>query len=232
MTFILSEGPVEAAALAGIVIYSCEYDPARYDESCFDRLGIERPPFLDRAVRSRRAEYLAGRYCATCCLSTIGIGPRAIGTGPLRQPLFPPPSIGSISHTGRRACAAVAPDARALVGIDVQERIGAEAAAEIASSLATAEELAMLERVFGDRAVTVAFSIRETFFKAVSPRIGRYFGFEEVAVTAVSDGARDVELTVVRGVSDELSAGTRVQVRLAWLDEQTLLSVLTREADA
>lgn len=230
MTFILAEGPIAVPSLAGIVIYGCRFDSEQYDDTWFERLAIDRPLFLDDAVRSRRAEYLAGRHCASRGLAAIGIVPRSIRMGALRQPLFPAPSAGSISHIPGRACAAVVAGGPSMVGIDVQDVIDAPTAREIAPNIVTPEEEAMLFAVFGERAITVAFSIKETFFKAACPQVGRYFGFEEVAVTHVRDAGSTVELTAVRGTGDALRAGARAEVRLTWLDEQTVLSVLAGEA--
>jgi enterobactin synthetase component D len=61
-------------------------------------------------------EHLAGRIAAACALKAAGVKD-VPGTGDQRQPLWPAPWSGSISHCGTRALAVVADRP---VGIDIE----------------------------------------------------------------------------------------------------------------
>jgi 4'-phosphopantetheinyl transferase EntD len=81
------------------------------------------PPAVARAVLRRRSEHLAGRRCAVRALAmhlgrdSVNVG--MIGTGPHRVPIWPQGTIGSITHSGNYAAAAVGGSKRIRgIGID------------------------------------------------------------------------------------------------------------------
>src|SRR5689334_14135921 len=97
-------------------------------------LGIDLSPHIAGTVTKRRAEYVAGRYCATQAIRTIQ--PRFVGqisAGADRCPAWPPGIVGSITHTRGLASAAVAPATRARgLGIDTEHFMDGEAIASVA----------------------------------------------------------------------------------------------------
>src|SRR5277367_2552834 len=72
--------------------------------------GISLPRELDRAVRARRTEFLAGRACARSALRKLADGRAddAIPIGPDRAPVWPAGIVGAITHAHGFAAAAVA----------------------------------------------------------------------------------------------------------------------------
>jgi enterobactin synthetase component D len=208
--FIRSTEIAELAPHPGVLVATCRFAVEDYDDGLFELLSIPRPEFLDRAVRKRRAEYLAGRACAASALARIGSPERTVGTGSMREPLFPAGLLGSISHVEGRACAAVAfaRDYRFL-GIDLQSVVTASEAAQLFPSIADPEERRMLVSSLGDEATafTLAMSIKESFFKAVSRHVGRYFDFTDVRVEAVDATAGEISIRILNPLTSELRPG-------------------------
>lgn len=173
---------------SAVVRSACFYDVARYDESLFGVLGIAQPDHLKRAVVKRKAEFLAGRYCARRALALLGVANARIGSGSQRQPVWPDGVCGSISHTRQLAVAVVASDAALYgVGVDVEEELTSEAMAQIQPFVLNADEYALLSRVPWRREalVTLIYSIKESFFKAAFPLVKRYFDFDAISLLEI-----------------------------------------------
>ncbi len=142
------------------------------------------------AVSSRRAEFAAGRAAARRALLGLGIAAAPIPSGARRAPVWPAGAVGSISHAGERAVAAVAraSDAVAL-GIDL----------ELARPLAPEVERLVVHREdrLGARplASTVAFSAKESVYKALFPAAGWLLEFADVALELLDDGEFDALAT-------------------------------------
>jgi enterobactin synthetase component D len=223
--FIRSYEVVELDSQPGVHVASCLFSVDDYGDSLFERLSIPRPEFLARAVPKRSAEYLAGRYCAAGALARIGSSERSIGTGSMREPRFPADVVGSISHTEGRACAAVA-FAREyrFLGIDLQSIVTAGEAAQLFDSIANAEERRMLVSLLGDEAAafTLAMSIKESFFKAVSAHVGRYFDFTDVSMHAIDTAAGEISIRILNPLTSELTPGRVIDGQFDRIDEATL----------
>jgi enterobactin synthetase component D len=218
----------EVAALdtqPDVFVASCRFAVEDYDDSLFEMLSIPRPEFLARAVRKRSAEYLAGRYCAAGALARIGSPERNVGTGAMREPRFPAGLAGSISHTDGRACAAVAftRDYRFL-GVDLQTIVTAGEAAQLFDSIANPEERRVLVSSLGDEAAafTLAMSIKESFFKAVSTHVGRYFDFTDVSIHAIDTAAGEISIRILNPLTSELTPGRVIAGRFDSVDDTTL----------
>jgi enterobactin synthetase component D len=222
--FIRSYEVAELAPHRGVYVADCRFAVEDYDDALFELLSIPRPEFLDRAVRKRRAEYLAGRYCAAGALARIGNPERTVGTGSMREPQFPAGVLGSISHVDGQACAAVAlaSDYRFL-GIDLQTVVSASEAAQLFASIGDPEEWRLLVSALGDQAeaFTLAMSIKESFFKAVSSHVGRYFDFTDVRVQDLDVAAREISIRILNPLTSELRPGVVIGGRFDRVDEGT-----------
>jgi len=144
------------------------------------------PRELADARPERQAAYLAGRHCAVRALDALGLPPFAPPyDGPNRPPVWPAAAVGSITHTGSYAAAAVARAENAVaIGLDAEGLVSDRRARGVATLVAHHEEMDVARRAglsLGE-ALTVLFSIKEAAFKCVYP-IGRtYFGYLDAKV--------------------------------------------------
>lgn len=149
------------------------------------RIGTAPPALLDEwieAVPKRRDEFAAGRHAARICLAELGHAPVAIPMQADRRPLWPPGVLGSISHAGPFAMAAVARQGDlATLGIDIEP---AEAVARelwpIICRPAEIEWLTALPEAEQARAATALFCAKEAAYKAQYPSSLELFGFDRL----------------------------------------------------
>lgn len=142
------------------------------------------------ATPGRRAEFAAGRAAARSAMSELGLPPRAIPMRSDRAPLWPKGLVGSLTHAGGIALAAVArrPDLLAL-GIDLE--IGGAVEPALWPVICRPDELARLQALPADaasHAATALFCAKEAAFKAQYPLTGQSFGFDRLEVRL--DGTR------------------------------------------
>ncbi len=150
--------------------------------------GCDVPAALAGAVRRRQLDYLAGRRAARRALIRLTGHASEVGRGADGAPVWPPGVTGAISHSDGRAVALIGDATRhAGLGIDLETIITRPG--EIASSVLTASEI---RRLPADALhLTIAFSAKESLFKALYPQVGRFFGFDaaEVILTERATGA-------------------------------------------
>jgi len=149
------------------------------------------------AAPRRLRELAAGRHCAREALGALGFAAVALPQRPDRRPAWPAGAVGSISHSGDYCAAVVARRADcAGIGLDA-ERWG-RVRPEIWRRIATAPELAWLERLGddADRWATRLFSAKEAFYKAQYARSERFLGFADAAFHPHDEGAFEIELLV------------------------------------
>lgn len=211
-----------APALGAGALLGCEGEPLPSD---FEQAGAAWPARLESAVPKRRREYLAGRLAAASALSQLG--PRPCGPGDLatrddRLPEWPHGVCGSISHSGALAVAWVAPAqgpaACGGVGVDVEHWLSAERCERLQQRIAP--ELAQLDLAAlpGTAALTLAFSAKESLFKALYPQVRRYLGFDAAQVLEIEPGGAALRLRLANDWSADWPAGVELRA-LAWLDE-------------
>jgi enterobactin synthetase component D len=113
-------------------------------------------------------------------MAELGLSPCPVLRAGDRRPLWPADRIGSITHAGDVAIAAVAlARARRGIGIDLEET--ARITQRLFGRLFTDGELAGFRR--GDsRLPGLLFSAKEAVYKAVNPSVGRFIAFQEVEV--------------------------------------------------
>ena len=154
------------------------------------RLGIELPRALDGAVAKRRREYLAGRIGARLalrCLLGADAGEGDIGADDDDVPLWPEGVVGSISHGAGVGFAAVAPaGAYAGLGVDVERVVSPEQAGRLGRRVLNEREMNLRQGSAGGlteaEMFTLAFSAKESAYKALFPRYRQVLGFSDVEV--------------------------------------------------
>lgn len=192
-----------------IYLLDAHYDAAHFTESLFTALAIPAPQHLQRAVKKRRAEYLASRYCLQQALAHWGIPSFLLRNGADRAPIWPPGIRGSLSHTHQQICALLTRRQDRLLGVDCEQMMTEQVARETHAMLITAAEKARLEQchVPFTTALTVAFSLKESLYKALYPQVLKFMDFSAAEVIECSDDLQHVSLRMTQTVSAEIEVG-------------------------
>jgi len=170
----------------------CVFSKEHYHPGLFKDLNIERPLTIEKSTIKRQAEFLAGRYAAKLALEKCQYTsntPLSIPIGKHREPIWPAGYIGSISHcTGIALCASALKNEIHYLGIDIEPYIPEPLAVKIASQIHTDHEQHLLRKIglSYSQITTLLYSAKESFFKAIYPRVGEYFGFESISLTAIN----------------------------------------------
>ena len=159
----------------------------------------------------RRREWVAGRRALRHALAVVA--PAAAAAPVLADdrgaPVLAAGAVGSISHKRALAVALAAGADGWTVGVDL-EVLGPRRV-DISERILTTAELATLASTTSagaarDRAVILAFALKEAVYKAIDPHLRRYVGFQEVQVWPALDGTARIEpLTDWGGLSLEAS---------------------------
>ncbi|MBP4049400.1 4'-phosphopantetheinyl transferase superfamily protein [Chromobacterium violaceum] len=196
------------AEVPGMAAMHCRFRIAAYDDAWFGALGVARPDTLARAVPKRKAEYLAARYLCQLLLAERGL-PTAVGSGQHRQPLWPEGWTGTITHSDETAVVALAPSGEGLMlGLDLERWMSDKTADNVHEGILVPGER---EALAGPRpfphALTLAFSAKESLFKALYPRVGQYFDFNAAEMTRVDWDAGRFSIRLLKTLAPGLEAG-------------------------
>lgn len=170
----------------------CSFSKEHYHSSLFNDFNIVLPLALEKSTIKRQAEFLAGRYSAKLALEEchyISNEPLSILIGQHREPIWPAGYIGSISHcVGIALCVCALINEIHYIGIDVERYIPEVLALKIASEIHTTYEHQLLRKMglTQSQITTLLYSAKESFFKAIYPQVGKYFGFECISLIAVN----------------------------------------------
>lgn len=193
-------------------IQRIDFDPETFTPG--DLLWLPHHAALARAGKKRQTEHLAGRIAAVHALRLFG--EKAVpGIGEQRQPLWPAGLYGSISHCGKTAVAVVS---RTPTGIDIERVFDDKLVASLAQEIATDSELAVLRHSSPGftLALTLAFSAKESLYKAFSLNHPQLQHFHQATVISVDE--QQVRLNIA-------ALTLNVSVRWFLLDADTILTV-------
>ncbi len=200
--------------LPGIVCATRRFSSAAFTAGDFAAEGIARPRALQGAVAKRQAEYLAGRVCAREALHRLTGSVSSPGWQAGRAPRWPAGVCGSISHTQDEALAVVALRQDYIgLGVDRERYLSGTQVRELADNILTPAELAQLAHCT-DTALrtTLAFSLKESLFKALYPLVGCYFDFQDAQVSAWTDTGT-ARLQLLRDLSPAWRQGISMPAR-------------------
>lgn len=132
-------------------------------------------------ARARLAEFTAGQLCARRALQQLGWNETAPARSG-RVPVWPRGVVGSISHDDRLACAVAAEDSGCSgIGVDMATLLSPALARQLSGKiLAAAEPAASWPGLTHACAITLAFSAKESVYKALYPQYGRFVDFPQV----------------------------------------------------
>ena len=171
--------------------YAVSWSPE--DETWFNKAGIVLPANLAKAVPKRRAEFLAGRYCAHKSLEQISADSvRSVNVNSDRSPDWPDGIVGSITHSGQFAAAVVARSSRYRgIGIDTENVVDAQTAERLKSLIMSDAEMNQLKRLSHTRSFaeifTLVFSAKESIYKCLRPLVKSFFGFHSACVVGIEE---------------------------------------------
>ena len=170
--------------LAGHSLQRVDFDPLTLQPE--DLLWLPHHARLSGCVRKRQSEHLAGRIAAVYALREVG-EKEVPAIGDQRQPLWPAPWYGSISHCERSALAG---GSAGPVGVDIERVMAPSLAAELESSIINSAEKRRLDAsgLPPELALTLAFSAKESAFKASHSAIQARIGFSDFEVTYIKEG--------------------------------------------
>lgn len=150
--------------------------------------GVVLPDTLSQARTKRRAEFLAGRFCAMRGLECLGAVSTEVGICEDRGPRWPSGFTGSITHSAGVTLAAVArqPDIRA-VGIDVEQWVPETRAEKLSRAILMDQDKQLRDshQLAAGWFFTLAFSAKESLYKLLRPEVGRFFGFDAAVMVSL-----------------------------------------------
>lgn len=211
-------------------IYHCIFDRESFHDNLFETHNVVMPDRLANSVLKRRSEYFAGRYCAIKTLKRFGIETSFIDTGENREPLWPQGLIGSISHCSNHAVAVIDRSSRFLgIGIDIEDKISAKTMHNVQEQILDERELQIISRNPEEKAIlfTMAFSVKEAFFKAAYGSVRRYFGFDAVSIIELDRMANTVSFELNETLAEVLPKGMLVQGSFHILPNEQVVTCIT-----
>jgi enterobactin synthetase component D len=143
------------------------------------RSGLSLAGDMLNASLKRRAEFLAGRYCAIQCYKFFDESrPDQPGVGLSREPVWKEGYQGAISHCDGLAIATITSDQNFTLGIDVETWLTSTIASRIEKTVCNESEILLRgNTVTRSEFVTIMFSAKESLYKALFPIIKHYLGF-------------------------------------------------------
>lgn len=207
------------------------FDTARFSREAFQHHGIMLPDEVRNSVGKRQAEFFFGRIAARDALLDAGAAVGAasqVGMGASRQPLWPAPFSGSISHTRCHALATVCSPPRRGVGVDIEEIVEAGSADYLRDVVLDAGELALIQSLPAkwrtECVLTLAFSAKESLFKGAFSSVGKFFDFSAAKLVAFDGEGRRILLRIAEALSDEFEVDDEIEIGFGLVDERTVLT--------
>ena len=197
--------------MAALISEETTFDPERIDDPA-TYFGVVIPSHLDSAVKKRRIEFAAGRYCAEKAIVHL-LGKRlpVASLKGQRNPMWPSQVVGSITHTHKyaRAVLGLSRDFES-VGIDSERLINRRNLMEIIERIVTPIEqrnllVGSLEN--GALMATSLFSLKESVFKTLYPLCHKFFDFQDVEVISLNLENRSFSVNLRTKLNDRFQAG-------------------------
>ena len=204
------------------------FDAARFHADAYRHAAMPLPPHILHSRQIRQAEFFFGRLAARLALQAHAPRTLEVPTGPNREPVWPAGMLGSISHNRHRSGAVALPCGTARgIGLDLEAPGTAEQHDAIASVAINADELALVAAsplAFG-QTMTLFFSAKESFYKAVYGDVGHFFDFQAISIAAIDAAAGALRFTVRQHLSANWPAGATGIIRYTYLDDADLLTL-------
>lgn len=220
------------------------YQLQYFQPDLFRQSDITWPHQLQRSVLARQAEYLAGRLAVQYLQQQRGGAVFQLPSAADRSPLWPVGQMGSIAHSRDCVFAALLATplhqaaAQRIIGLDVESAVGAwhgQVADQADDQLASDNWLSATERALGGAAglsetalQTLAFSAKESLYKALYPQCRRLMDFQAARLTQITQ--TQFELTLTQDWSAVWRRGTILQGHYFWRQQQLFTLVLPQSS--
>jgi len=204
----LSEVADIKSHIANAVAVTARYDERLYDDTLFEVLKVPCPRNIAAAVRSRKADYLAGRAVAVLAMRRLGHANAGVTTAPSRAPIWPEGLAGSLSHARGRCACLLSRNTAVGYGIDTEAVATGTSLQAILSETLTARDRQWVAQsaLPTSTAATLAFSAKEALFKALYPQVGQYFGFDAAELSGPPEGT-GLSLALTTALTPHLKTG-------------------------
>ncbi len=212
------------------VCLQCQFDIDEYQDELFNDFNIIFPESLAKAVPKRKAEFLAGRIIVREAMRIMVLPMIDIPIGMNRAPCWPKGVAGSITHSGNQVLCLLSKKNNGI-GIDYEEIIPTENAADFQRSIVSEAEIRLFGEVSSDynKILTLAFSAKESIFKALYFSVKKYFDFLDVAIISFQDELSDdgssllgLTLEVNTDLNEDIRKGRTFNVLYQWQDAGVL----------
>lgn len=193
-----------------ILLVKALFDLSRFDERLFRVCDLPAPIHLSHAVRKRRAEYLASRVIVRYALERMGVEAVILANDADRVPVWPEGISGSLTHTHQNLAVLLSPGgSKRLLGVDCEKVMRREIAEEMQNVIVTAEEKRKLLEcgLPVATAMTLAFSAKESLYKALFPTLRQYMDFSAAEITGLIPATGKVSLRLTASLADGFPAG-------------------------
>lgn len=197
-------------ALPWLRLIEIRFELQHFEPSLFALYGIDMPTYLDKAVARRRAEYLASRYAARIALDVLGVANFVLANDADRAPLWPKGVVGSLTHTAARAVIITAPaDIDYQIGVDAEALIEPAKALELCSMIVSESEVDYFTQsgIGLPLGLTLAFSLKESLFKALYPELRQFIDFHAAEVIELDTAAGRATLALTGTLNERFAAG-------------------------
>jgi 4'-phosphopantetheinyl transferase EntD len=165
----------------------------------------------ERAVASRHRDFRLGRLAARRALLRVRGDAPPVRRAEDGRPLWPNDVVGSISHSGGLAVAAVAPRARcAGIGVDV-EQLSRTLKTDITPRVCTERELPWVRAGEGNDRLLMLFAAKEVVFKCLYPIERVYLDFHAADLRWLPE-AEAFEVELLADAAADYPAGARFTV--------------------
>lgn len=216
-------------SLAGVAWRGVNFTAPSVCEADFATRGIALPARLATAIAKRRGEFLAGRLCAREALRAATGHDEVPGIAETRAPCWPAGTVGSITHSAGFAAALAAPARhwRGL-GLDAETPMPAARATRLAPQILTPRERDWRDRLPAEAQAlftTLAFSCKESLFKALFPLVQRRFYFQDAEIADWQPEEGRVTLRLLTALAPDWPADTPCHGQYV-ADPRRLLSVI------
>jgi enterobactin synthetase component D len=211
-------------------VHLVAFDSEHFTSCAYLQAGIIIPATIRRSVHKRQAEFFFGRLAASHALAEFGLHDCQVGQGNARQPVFPPYVHGTITHTGGLAAAAVlrTTDWQG-VGIDIEYPIPPDALGDVEQIVLDEKERKLLRACTAlpySVLATLAFSAKESFYKAVFAHVGRVFDYRALHLQAIDDIDCRLHFTTTEHLAFHWPSGKSCAADFTILQENAVLTVV------
>lgn len=205
------------------------FDASRYHDELCEQWCLPLPPRLQKAVKKRRAEYLASRVLARQIMARLGHSGFILHNAADRSPLWPAGIQASLSHSD--SVVVVAATSRSLcVGVDVEQKMTAGTAHETAGMLMCAAEKAYLHTLPLDfsLAATLLFSLKESIYKALWPQLHQPMDFHQAELIQMDLASQCATLQLTHRFSETFKEGCLLQAEFL-LQDKYVITLVTHD---